>query len=97
MGVNKMSSTRTIVIPNVTANADRSPDRSALTGCPWHDVKAMMQMQNLVLASTESVATPVRLITATTIRDFLAAHDVALAKDVSDAQKAIVRIICVRR
>ena len=57
----------------------------------------MMQMQNLVLTSKESVATPVRLVTATMIRDFLAAHDVAPAKDGSDIKKAIVRVICVRK
>jgi Trypsin-like peptidase domain len=56
----------------------------------------MMQMQNFVLASTESVAPPVRLVTAAAIRGFLAAHDVAPATDGSDAKKAVVRIICVR-
>src|SRR4029077_13219406 len=37
----------------------------------------MMQMQNFALASTELIAQPVRLVTATTIRGFLAAHDVS--------------------
>src|SRR5262249_17776222 len=57
----------------------------------------MMQMQNVVLASTDSVVPPVRLVTAATIRGFLAAHDVPPATDVSDAKMAIVRIICLRK
>ena len=39
----------------------------------------MMQMRDFVLASTEASAPPVRLITASAIRDFLAAHNVAPA------------------
>ena len=38
-----MAPARTLVIPNVKAGAERLPDRSALTGCPWHDVKAMLR------------------------------------------------------
>jgi hypothetical protein len=57
----------------------------------------MMQMQNFMLASTESIAQPVRLVTATTIRGFLAAHDVEPATDGSDAKTAVVRVICVRK
>jgi hypothetical protein len=57
----------------------------------------MMEMRNFVLASTEPAAPPVRLITAETIRDFLAAHDVAPATEGSDARSAVVRIICVRK
>ncbi|MGA8885177.1 MAG: serine protease [Pseudolabrys sp.] len=57
----------------------------------------MMQMQNFALASTESIAQPVRLVTATTIRGFLAAHDVVPATDGSDARTAVVRVICVRK
>ena len=37
-----MAPTRTLVIPNVKA-PEHLPDRSALTGCPWHDVKAMLR------------------------------------------------------
>jgi hypothetical protein len=57
----------------------------------------MMQMQNFVLASAQSVAPPVRLITAATISNFLAAHGVAPATDGGDARMAVVRIICVRK
>jgi hypothetical protein len=60
-------------------------------------VIGMMQMQNFVLASTGSVAPPVRLVTAATIRSFLAAHDVAPATDGGDARMAVVRVICVRK
>jgi Fur family transcriptional regulator, iron response regulator len=38
-----MAPTRSLVIPNTKAGAERLPDRSALTGCPWHDVKAMLR------------------------------------------------------
>ena len=38
-----MTPTRTSVIPKVVAHAGHPPDRSALTGCPWHDVKAMLR------------------------------------------------------
>ena len=57
----------------------------------------MMQMRAFVLASTESSAPPVRLITAPAIRDFLAAHNVAPATQGGDATAAVVRIICVRK
>jgi|RhiMetStandDraft_4_1073278.scaffolds.fasta_scaffold00194_3 Fur family iron response transcriptional regulator len=43
LGTRKMALTRTVVIPNIKAGPERSPDRSALTGCPWHDVKAMLR------------------------------------------------------
>lgn len=35
--------TPTSVISKVATDAGHSPDRSALTGCPWHDVKAMLR------------------------------------------------------
>ena len=62
----------------------------------------MMEMGNAVLASIENTAPPVRLISAATIRDFLAAHNVqaapASAADAKiDAKTAVVRIICVRK
>jgi Trypsin-like peptidase domain len=57
----------------------------------------MMQMQNFVLASAQSVAPPVRLVNAATIRGFLADHGVAPATDGNDAKMAVVRIICVRK
>jgi hypothetical protein len=54
-------------------------------------------MRDFVLASTESSAPPVRLITAPAIRDFLAANNVAPASQGGDATAAVVRIICVRK
>ena len=61
----------------------------------------MMQMRDFVLASTEASAPPVRLITTSAIRDFLAAHNVAPATQTAalggDATAAVVRIICVRK
>jgi hypothetical protein len=62
----------------------------------------MMEMGNAVLASIESSAPPVRLVNAATIRDFLAAHNVASAPTPAtdakiDAMAAVVRIICVRK
>ena len=43
MGMNGMNPTRSIVTSTMIADKSRSPDRSALTGCPWHDVKAMLR------------------------------------------------------
>ena len=57
----------------------------------------MMEMRNFVLASTEPAAPPVRLITAGTIRDFLAAHNIAPEPQGGDAKASVVRIICVRK
>src|SRR5262245_42683983 len=41
LNVKEMAPTRTLVLSNM--KPERSPDRSALTGCPWHDVKAMLR------------------------------------------------------
>ncbi len=40
-----MTPSRTIVFTNAGESAeDRNPEqRAALTGCPWHDVKAMLR------------------------------------------------------
>jgi hypothetical protein len=62
----------------------------------------MMEMGNAVLASIEASAPPVRLVSASTIRDFLAAQNVqaapAPAADAKiDAKAAVIRIICVRK
>jgi Fur family transcriptional regulator, iron response regulator len=45
--MNKMTPTRSAVIPKLIAADRHSPDRSALTGCPWHDVKAMLRQVGL--------------------------------------------------
>jgi hypothetical protein len=60
-------------------------------------VLGLMEMGNFVLASIEPAAPPVRLITADTIRNFLAAHNVAPAQQAGDARASVVRIICVRK
>ena len=57
----------------------------------------MMEMRNFVLASTEPAAPPVRLISATVIRDFLTAQNVGTGSDAGDARDSVVRIICVRK
>jgi hypothetical protein len=56
----------------------------------------VMETRSFVLASAEPSIPPVRLVTAKTIRDFLAKHDVAAA-DSGTARAATVRIICVRK
>ncbi len=38
-----MTQTRTMIMPLAKADAALPPDRSSLTGCPWHDVKAMLR------------------------------------------------------
>jgi hypothetical protein len=58
----------------------------------------MMEMGQAVLASVEAAAPPVRLVSADTIRGFLAAQDVQTAQTPSgDAKASVVRIICVRK
>src|SRR5664280_2407363 len=42
-----MSQPRTMVFPYVTPAAAKAADRSELTGCPWHDVKAMLRQVSL--------------------------------------------------
>jgi Trypsin-like peptidase domain len=57
----------------------------------------MMEIRNFVLASTEPAAPPVRLVTASAIRDFIGAHNVAPSLQGGDARSSVVRIICVRK
>jgi hypothetical protein len=57
----------------------------------------MMQMRNFVVASLDPAIPPVRLITAETIRGFLAANNVATSPQGEDARAAVVRLICVRQ
>ncbi len=58
----------------------------------------MMELRNAVLASAEPAAPPVRLVTADTIRGFLAAQNVAAAPaQPGDARASVVRMICVRK
>ena len=57
----------------------------------------MTEMRNFVLASTEPAAPPVRLISTTAIRDFLAAQNVGTGSDGGNAKDSVVRIICVRK
>jgi hypothetical protein len=58
----------------------------------------MMEMGNVVLASVDAAAPPVRLVNTATIRDFLAAHRVQqMPTPSADAKVAVVRIICVRK
>jgi Fur family transcriptional regulator, iron response regulator len=43
-----MTASRTMVFTNVAPAQERaSPPRTALTGCPWHDVKAMLRQVGL--------------------------------------------------
>jgi Fur family iron response transcriptional regulator len=42
-----MTQTRTMVMPLTKADAARVPDRTELTGCPWHDVKSMLRQVGL--------------------------------------------------
>ena len=57
----------------------------------------MMQMRNFVVASLDPAIPPVRLITAETIRNFLASHKIVSAPQGDDAKAAVVRLICVRQ
>ena len=61
-------------------------------------VVGMIEMRNAVLASAASAPPPVRLVPAPTIRAFLEARNVApVSTQNTDAQAAIVRVICVRK
>jgi hypothetical protein len=62
-------------------------------------VLGMMEMGRAVLASVETASVPpVRLVTADTIRTFLAMQHVPPASaTTADARTAVVRIICVRK
>ena len=61
-------------------------------------VLGMTEMRNFVLASTDTAAPPVRLVTAEKIGSFLAAHNVPAAQtQTGDAKASVVRIICVRK
>ena len=61
-------------------------------------VLGMMEMGQAVLASVEASAPPVRLISAGTIRTFLAAHHIGTPQtQTGDAKASVVRIICVRK
>jgi len=58
----------------------------------------MMEMRNAVLASVDAAAPPVHLVTAETIRNFIAGHQITSAKSQSeDAKASVVRMICVRK
>ncbi len=42
-----MTQTRTMVMPQAPREIAPPADRSALTGCPWHDVKSMLRQVGL--------------------------------------------------
>jgi Fur family transcriptional regulator, iron response regulator len=42
-----MTQTRIMAMPLAKAPAARPPDRTELTGCPWHDVKSMLRQVGL--------------------------------------------------
>ena len=65
---------------------------------PQGHVLGMMATRNAVIASNAPTAPPVRLVRASTIRAFLAAHHVPQAKTpANEARDAVVRVICVRK
>ena len=47
LGVIKMTSTRTMVVSTARPTRNARRTASALTGCPWHDVKAMLRQVGL--------------------------------------------------
>jgi len=62
-------------------------------------VLGIMETRNMVLASAGPAVPPVRLVSADTIRNFLAHNKVAVTQTASgsDARASIVRVICVRK
>ena len=61
------------------------------------EVVGLLETRNYELASMQPSVPPLRLIGSAAIRDFLVRHDVPLATAKTDARKATVRIICVRK
>ena len=61
------------------------------------EVVGIMETRNYELASMQPSVPPLRLIGAAAIRDFLERHHVTAADGKTDARKAAVRIICVRK
>ncbi|HVV62895.1 MAG TPA: serine protease [Pseudolabrys sp.] len=55
------------------------------------------ETRSIVVASTEPALAPLRLVSASAIRAFLAAQGVTPAAQGSDPKDAVVRIICVRK
>jgi len=55
------------------------------------------ETRDTIVASNAPALAPVRLVGASTIRDFLAAQGVTPAAQGADARDAVVRIICVRK
>ena len=65
-------------------------------------VLGIVEMRNAVLASAESAAPPVRLVSAAAIRGFLALRNIPVpqgtgSSNSSEARSAVVRVICVRQ
>jgi len=61
-------------------------------------VLGMVDMHNAVLASAEPSSAPVRLVAATTIREFLSRHQPSLTSvRGGDVRDSIVRVVCVRK
>jgi hypothetical protein len=61
-------------------------------------VAGMMETRSIMLASADATVPPVRLVSAETIRNFLAANRVAPATgDAASTRSAVVRVICVRQ
>jgi S1-C subfamily serine protease len=72
---------------------------AGFSGAPALDaqgrVLGIMEMHGMQLASAALATPPVRLVPATTIRDFLTAHNVTSPAS-GAGEAAIVRVICVR-
>jgi Fur family iron response transcriptional regulator len=47
LGMNRMMPTRPTGSPKMKVDAGRPLDAATLTGCPWHDVKAMLRQVGL--------------------------------------------------
>jgi hypothetical protein len=68
---------------------------------PQGRVLGIVEMRNAMLASAEPAAPPVRLVSAASIRGFLALRNIAVpqsaATNSAEARSAVVRVICVRQ
>ena len=79
----------------------QSAPMAGLTGAAAVDAlghfAGIAEMRNTVVASNEPALAPVRLVGASTIRDFLVAQGVTPAAASGDVKDAVVRVICVRK
>jgi Trypsin-like peptidase domain len=100
-GGNKLTAIKARLADSDAIQFDRPVPVAGFSGAAALDAHGrflgMMETRSYVLASVDAGVPPVRLISAATIRDFLARNHVAADGTADDARAAAIRIICVRK